>query len=243
MSKTKIGVFSVLLFGAMMLLIPATSITNAQGYEDRYGKINDVYYEDNRYYYQDDNEYVYEEYYYPSKEDKKKEPPMLFVNKEVLYCDQIAIGNDTNCNENPPQEFPRFPGPNSNKWVQECSSMLCEDIDESLFDIKVENANVFEGSEKGTKLNFGERFNVIEQRSEGSQAFFTVDSPEFLIVAETACENAGFDSAFVDFIEFERETTFISCVNFEGECSGTIENSELKECTVKNYIAVVEGFS
>ena len=47
MSKTKIEVFSILMFGVMMLLIPATSITNASEY-DIYEKM------DNSYYYSDD---------------------------------------------------------------------------------------------------------------------------------------------------------------------------------------------
>ena len=47
-SKNKIGMFSVLIFGVMMLLIPATSIASAQEYEDRFGKINDLYYDDAR---------------------------------------------------------------------------------------------------------------------------------------------------------------------------------------------------
>ena len=86
MSKTKIGVFDALLFGVMMLLIPATSIASALEY-DRYGKVNDVYYEDDRYYkeiqYDDRNgyyedEYVYEENYYPPK-DKKKTIEIMYI--------------------------------------------------------------------------------------------------------------------------------------------------------------------
>ena len=51
-----------------MLLVPATSIVNAQEYGDRYEKENDVYYEDDRYYqekgkdryYNDDYGYGYD---------------------------------------------------------------------------------------------------------------------------------------------------------------------------------------
>ena len=159
MSKSKIGVFSILAFGIMMLLIPATSMASALEY-DRYGKANDVYYEDDRYYeeiqYNDRNgyyedEYVYEEYYYPpSHKDKKKEPPMLLVKKDVLYCDGIANGTGIDCDS-----FP-FPGPDSDRYVQECTAdnPVCNEIIEESFNIIVTDNVEFPGSEEGKKLNF-----------------------------------------------------------------------------------------
>ena len=90
---SKLGMFSVLALG-VMLLIPASSLlANAQEY--------DSYYNNN-----DNDEYYYEKDYYPQKDDKmKKEPPMLLVNKEVLFCNVIANGTSGVCS------FPNFPGP------------------------------------------------------------------------------------------------------------------------------------
>ena len=263
MSKTKnVGVFGVLLFGVMMLLIPATSIANAQEYDryyqekDRYS--NDYGYEKDRYYdeyRQNDYRNSYGNEYkkvdkksekYPiiienkipvphKVKEKKKELPMLTVNKEVLFCDLVANGTNNVCGEPP-----SWPGPNSDRWVQQCSSDDCEGIDESSFEIKVEQANVFEGSEKGTKLNFGVPFNVIEQRSEGADAFLKEEESGILLEAEFLCEEiAGFEGSFVDFIDIDSGDVFISCVLFEGDCSGTILNGEHKECTVKNHIAAL----
>ena len=224
MSKTKIGVFGALLFGVMILLIPATSIASAQEYEDRYGKVNDVYYEDDRYYYEDDNdEYVYEEYYYP-KNKNEKEPPMLLVKKDVLYCDVLANGTDTNCGFNP------IPGPDSERYVQECTAdiFLCNNITEDSFKMIVTDDVEFPSSEDGTKLNFnGERYTVTEEQNIGN---IVQDN------ANSVCQESGFDSGFTVIFS---DNLYLICVLNEGECSGIIQDGELNECTIKNYLTAV----
>lgn len=219
-SKSKIGVFSALLFGVIMLLIPATSIANAQEYGDRYEKVNDIYYEDDRYY-EDNDEHVYEEYYYyPSKDKKKmKEPPMLLVKKDVLYCDVIANDTGINCGTNP------FPGPESERYVQDCTadSFLCNTLNEATFEMIVTDNVEFPGSEDGTKLNFkGERYAVTEDVNLGLMQQ-DVDIP-------FQCQLAGFDDGF------KIVPDIIICTENIGECSGIIQDGELKECTIKNYV-------
>ncbi|MGD1837591.1 MAG: hypothetical protein ACPKPY_05985, partial [Nitrososphaeraceae archaeon] len=111
------------------------------------------------------------------KEEKKKmkEPPMLLVNKEILFCDVIANGTSDFC------ELP-LPGPDSNRYVQKCTSEICQDINPTIFDIKITPDIVFEGSQEGTKLNFnGERFTVTEES--------TLIDEEFVL----SCQKAGFD--------------------------------------------------
>ncbi|MGD1836471.1 MAG: hypothetical protein ACPKPY_00250, partial [Nitrososphaeraceae archaeon] len=185
MSKTKIGIFSTLLLGVMMLLIPAISISNAQEYEDRYGKVSYVDYEDNKYYYEDD-EYVYEEYYYPLK-DKKNEHPMLLINKTVLYCDSYSSDNKP-C-------FP-VPGPNSERYVEECTDTggsgaeVCNKINVTSFNMIVTDNIEFSGSEEGTKLSLnGERYTVTESVNVGEM--FQNESQN------SQCQEAGFDSGFM----------------------------------------------
>ena len=234
MSKTnKIGVFGALLFGIMMLLIPATSMVSAQE-NDRYGKTNnDVYYEDDRYYeeiqYNDRNgyyedEYVYEEYYYPpSHKDKKKEPSMLIVKKDVLYCDVIANGTGRDCGFSP------IPGPDSDRYVQECiaDDFLCDNLNEATFEMIVTDNVEFPGSEEGKKLNFdGERYAVTE----GTNLGIIERNSDFPF----QCQIAGFDDGFI------LGTDIAICTVFEGECSGIIQDGELKECTVKNYVVAVD---
>ena len=216
--------FSVLVLGIMILLISATSIANAQQY--------DSYYEDDRYYYEDyDNEYVYDEYYYPPqhKDKKHKESPMLLVDKEILFCDVIANGTSISCVE----EFNNnifVPKPDSNRYVQDCTNIQCQEINASLFTIKITDNIKFQGSEEGTKLNFnGERFTVTEE-------FIKTELSEDI---KKICQDSGFYNGGIIKLFTEnnnKELEFASCVLFEGECSDIVQNKELKECTVENYV-------
>ena len=175
----------------------------------------------------------------PYKEkEKKKEPPMLIVNKEVLFCDIIADGNSTNCFEQGTNSI--FPESNSGRYVQNCNDEQCQGIDDSSFEIKVENANIFEGNEDGTKLTFnGERFTVTEENSNAVETALVGFNPAFSLEIEFACQDSGFDSSYVFGIP-DGEFPIISCVDFEGDCSGFVQYGESKECTVKNHIVAVD---
>ena len=206
---SKVGMLSVLVLGVMMLLIPATSMASVQEY--------DSYYNNN-----DDDEYIYEKDSYLPKDGKmKKEPPMIKVNKEVLFCDVIADGNSSDCS-------PNFPGPNSGRYVEECTATtgifgeICDTVDEDFFDIVVTDDIKFPGSNDGTKINFtGDVFYVTEKDLRESAPL---------------CEKAGFDSAIFEMVD---GLPVGLCVLFEGDCSGFVHDGELKECTVKNYLVNV----
>ena len=59
MSETKnVGVFSILMFGVMMLLIPATSIASAAEYDKYYQEKRDPYSND----YKNENDRYYDDY-------------------------------------------------------------------------------------------------------------------------------------------------------------------------------------
>ena len=213
MSNTnKIGIFSILAFGIMMLLTPATSLANAQQY--------DPYYEDNEYYYEDD-------YYYP-KDKKEKEPPMLLVKKDVLYCD-LFNGIDQNCRENG-----NFVGPDSGRYGQDCTTNagseaeICSNINEEAFNIIITDDVEFPGSEEGTKLTFGERFTITEE-----SIFELNPNPTNQEIINSACQESGFDDGFI--LNLEGAPVIICTLN-EGECSDVIQDGELKECTVKNFV-------
>ncbi|MGD1836772.1 MAG: hypothetical protein ACPKPY_01785 [Nitrososphaeraceae archaeon] len=225
MSKTKIGVFGALMFGVMMLLIPATSIASAQEY-DKYYKEKDRYGKDYGYGYDNDRPVIIikNQFSEPHKDKKMKEPPMVLVNKEVLFCDVVANGTEDDC-DNP------VPEPNSDRWVQECTSEQCQGINPSTFDIAVTNTNLFEASEQSTKVNLDIRNFVVSEPSP------VPTGPGF----EFDCFEAGFDGVVVDFRDDGSNLQFASCVLFEGECSGTVQHGEQKECTVKNYVFAVES--
>ncbi|MGD1838621.1 MAG: hypothetical protein ACPKPY_11275 [Nitrososphaeraceae archaeon] len=264
MSKTKIGVFGVLLFGVMMLLIPATSIASAAEYDryyqekDRYS--NDYEYDNDRYY-DDYRQTSYDKQYkkvdkkesdrpviivdnkipiphHEKKEKKMKEPPMVLVTKEVLFCDTIASGDGLFCTTN---DGGVLPGPNSDRYVTQCSSESCEGIDDSSFEIKVENANIFEGDEDGTKLIFnGERFTVTEENSNAVETALVGLDFGASLELELICQESGFDSSYVYGMSGDGFILVASCVQFEGDCSGIVQNDQLKECTVKNYVVSTE---
>ena len=254
--NSKFGMFSVLVLGIMMLLIPATSMANAQEYDDRYyedkeyKKIDKKSYnepykkeDERKSYYKDDNKkseepiIIIKNEPIQKKEKKKemKEPPMLVVKKDVLYCDIVA--ND----EEPFTCFEEssFPGPDSDRYVQECpdgSELLCNIINESSFDMIVTDNIEFPGSEKGKKITFnGERYTVSEEPNIGIE-----DQDDEL---DFFCQESGFDGGFeIDevFLGFLFPDS-IFCTVFEGECSGIVQDGELKECTIKNYlVAVIE---
>ena len=247
--NSKFGMFSVLVLGIMMLLIPATSVANAQEYDDRYyeeqyEKVDKKSYnepykkeDERKSYYIDDNDKYKKDDKEKSEEpiiiiknepivkkDKKKkmkEPPMLIVKKDVLYCDEIANGmSPLVCLT---EEDGPFEGPDSDSYVQECTddNFGCS-IDEASFNIIVTDDIEFPGSEEGTKLNFnGERFTVTEDVNVGGiEQNGSVNSQ---------CQEVGFDGGFL-------LDNLLICTLNEGECSGIVQDSELKECTVKNYV-------
>ena len=243
--NSKFEMFSILVFGIVMLLIPASSLANAQEYEDKeYKKIDKKSYneqykkkDERKAYYNDDKEkseeplIIIKNEPIVKKEKKKemKEPPMLLVKKDVLYCD-FVVGEETS----PCSSDNGIAGPDSGKYVQQCNDndFVCENINESSFDMIVTDNIEFPGSEKGKKINFnGERYTVSEEPNIG-----IVGQDEGL---DNQCQEAGFDSGFIVEGDFP---LLIFCTVFDGECSGIVQDGELKECTVKNYLIEEEVF-
>ena len=213
--NSKFGMFSVLVLGIMMLLIPVSSLANAQEYDQYYE--NEQYKKDNK---SDEPVIIIKNEPIQKKEKKeKKEHPMLLVKKDVLYCDRLTNSTGTNCG------FP-IPGPDSDRYVQECTTnnFLCNTIDEAAFDMIVTDNIEFPGSENGKKITFnGERFTVTEDANIGE--IRQIEGVNFV------CQEIGFDGGF-------ELAGFIMCTLNEGECSGIIQDGELKECTIKNYVAI-----
>ena len=170
--------------------------------------------------------------------DKKmKEPPMLLVKKDVLYCDRIANGTFSVCFG----ETSAFPGPNSGRHVQDCNAttgqqgIVCDTIDETTLNLVVSDNIEFPGSEEGTKVNLnGERYTITEK----------VDNVQMNLVgsAQSECNESGYDDGIVVNTGVQNNIVFV-CVLFEGDCSGIIQDGEIKECTVKNYVQSVSATS
>ena len=247
--NSKVGMFSVLVIGVMMLLIPATSVANAQEYEDRYYEdkqykkvykksYNESYNKENerKSFYNDDIKYkkddreksdepviiIKNEPIQKKEKKKMKEPPMLLVKKDVLYCDFTVDQGNVPC-----LVESDLVGPNSDKYVQECNNdFVCDRVNESSFDMIVTDNIEFPGSEDGKKINFnGERYTVTEESNIG-----IIDSN---IEIDFECQEAGFDGGFILEGDFP---ILLFCTVFEGDCSGIVHYDEIKECTIENYL-------
>ena len=58
------------------------------------------------------------------------------------------------------------------------------------------------------------------------------------------CQDSGFDTGDIrTFVSGQQTLEQITCVNFVGECSGTIDNGETRECTVQDYIVNINEIS
>ncbi|MGD1835017.1 MAG: hypothetical protein ACPKQO_04780 [Nitrososphaeraceae archaeon] len=222
MLKSKIGIFSALMFGVMMLLIPATSIANAQEYNDRY--------------YEED-EYVYEEYYFPSKDKKEMKPAILKITKELFMCDNILNVNETNPNFECEDEYKGFQftaffpqPPDSDQYVS-CDDIECPGIDESDFSAAVykdiaiarDLSSTEQTSVDLTKINYI----VSEDRADD---VINQDGDQCSIVGFN--DGTNYEAILSDELIVDYEI----CVLYEGDCEGTIHPGEVKECTVKNFI-------
>ena len=173
------------------------------------------------------------------KKEDKKEPAMLLVEKEVLFCDTIASDENSFC-ENELSNM-EFPGPDSGRYI-ECTdggfADVCEKINTESFNIVVTDDIEFPGQEEGTKFNIGkdtERYTVLEEGDSIDESFVSM------------CLASGFDDGIIVDVSNNNGqdnespiSSVQSCVLFEGECSGIVQNNELIECTVQNYIVGVE---
>lgn len=268
MSKTKIGVFGALLFGVMMLLIPATSIANAQEYEDRYGKVNDIYYEQDRHYEKDryNNDYGYgndrhyekiqykddyRESYEPYKKDNKKaDRPVIIIENKI-------------------------PIPHKDKEKEKDGVLI---VKKELF--QCFNSKTFDGlcDETGGEPGFGGPISMVQgpdsplyQDCSDPQVDcrYSVDDFEIDIVRgekrtstpdgiEVKLSGKEYfveeDDVRTDYnveqsckisgfdqggiIGLSAVSEFGVCIIYEGDCSGELHPGDQKECTVKNYLPI-----
>ncbi|MGD1836554.1 MAG: hypothetical protein ACPKPY_00665, partial [Nitrososphaeraceae archaeon] len=145
MSKSKIGIFGVLMFATMMMLVPASlaDIYAAEKKDRYYDK--DRYYEDDRYYDDkrgyNDNDYSSERHYIEDNyydDSYKKKPAIVEIKKELFVCDNIVNVTEENpsfrCNFSDRIFFPA--PPDSDQYVS-CDTVECTGIDESDFAVQV----------------------------------------------------------------------------------------------------------
>ena len=225
MSYKKIRTFSIfLLLGIAALFLPATALQNsivmAQEYYPEYD-------EENQYYNQE---------YDPYQNDNNNNAPIVNVEKKLFVCNNVTDSpNDYQCEgtriliENDDDDFViSYPStPESGDYIP-CNDEICPFIDESDFSVQIfkDVATVRDLSQEGTPVNLDKFHYTVTERS-----------IEDIITANSQCSTVGFShDAFVEKITDDSLIFYAICVNYVGECEGTIYPGEVKTCTVENYI-------
>src|ERR671912_441727 len=222
MSYKKIRTFSIfLLLGIATLFVPVTalqnSIANAQEYYNEE-------YEENGY---------YNEEYDPYKNDNNKNAPIVNVEKNLFVCNDVN-GIPDNITDTPvfiectsPSSFFFPAAPDSGEYIP-CDDERCPFIDESDFGAQIfkDVATVRELSPEGTSVNL-DKFHYTVTEGEIDDRITNDD-----------CSAVGFDDSnfFLTLLEDGILVIVDICVNYVGDCEGTIYSGEVKTCTIENYV-------
>ena len=228
MSDKKIRIFSTfLLLGIATLFVPVTalqnSIANAQEYYNEE-------YEENGYYNQE---------YDPYKNDNNKNAPIVNVEKNLFVCNDVN-GIPDNITDTPvfiaclsPAIFFFPAAPDSGEYIP-CDDEICPFIDESDFGAQIfkDVATVRNLSPEGTPVNL-DKFHYTVTEGE-------IDDR----ITNDECSAVGFDDSnfFLTLLEDGTLVEAFICVNYVGDCEGTIYSDEVKTCTIENYIFEVDFF-
>jgi len=230
MSYKKIRTFSIfLLLGIASLFIPVTalqnSIANAQEYYNEEYEVNGYYNQE----------------YDPYKNDNNKNAPIVNIEKQLFVCND-ANGIPDNITDdgvfiecpNPANSF--FPAePDSGEYIP-CNDEICPFIDESDFGAQIfkDVATVLELSPEGTPVNLDKFHYTV------TEGFID----ERITTGFDECSAVGFDHSkfFFTLLEDGIEFDAFICVNYVGDCEGTIYSDEVKTCTIENYIPFAAFF-
>jgi hypothetical protein len=116
-----------------------------------------------------------------------------------------------------------------------CDDEICPFIDESDFGAQIfkDVATVLDLSPEGTPVNL-DKFHYTVTEGLIDERISTGDS----------CSAVGFDGSkfFVTLLGDGRWVQANICVNYVGDCEGTIYPGEVKTCTIENYLVEVDFF-
>ena len=227
MLDKKLGIFSpMLFFGVATLFLPATalqnSIANAQEFYPEY--------EENEYYYDQE----YDPYKNTNNNDNYKNGPIVNVEKKLFVCNNATQNPiDFFCSSTNPEEFFLIPEAIDSGEYIPCNDEICPFIDESDFSAQIfkDVATVRDLTPKGTTVNLDKFHYSVTERD-----------IEDIITTDGFCNAVGFShSNFSTKITDDNVIFYDMCVNYVGDCEGTIYPGEEKTCTIENYI--YSGFS
>ena len=222
MSYKQIRTFSIfLLLGIATLFVPVTALQNSIAMAQEY--YNEEY-EENGYYNQE---------YDPYQKDEKN-APIVNVEKNLFICNDVNNLPD-NVTDTPiffecpnPANFFYPAAPDSDEYIP-CNDEICSFIDESDFGVQIfkDVATVHDLSPEGTPVNLDKIHYTV-----------TEDEIDQRITTSDGCSDVGFDhfKFFSTLLEDGTEVYADICVNYVGDCEGTIYSDEVKTCIVENYI-------
>src|ERR671911_1216481 len=217
MSYKKIRTISIfLLLGIATLFVPVTalqnSIANAQEYYNEE-------YEENEYYNQE---------YDPYQNDNNKNAPIVNVEKNLFICNDVNNLPD-NVTDTPiffecitPAFFFIPAGPDSGDYIP-CNDEICPFIDESDFGVQIfkDVATVHDLSPEGIPVNLDKLHYTVTERL-----------IEDRIPTNDQCSIVGFTHGLFPEKIVDDSLVFNGiCVNYVGDCEGTINPGEVKKCT------------
>ncbi len=224
MSSKKIRIYSLfLLLGVASLFIPITALQNSIAMAQEYYPE----YKENEYSNQESNTYS-------NYNDNKA--PVVNVEKKLFVCNEVNNFPD-NLIDTPisfecpnPANFKYPASPDSDEYIP-CNDELCLPtvIDESDFGVQIfkDVATVRELSPEGTPVNLGKFHYTV-----------TEDGIDQRITTDDVCSAVGFNhyKFYNKLLEDGHVATGKICVNYVGDCEGTIYSDEVKTCTVENYV-------
>ena len=162
--------------------------------------------------------------------------PIVNVEKQLFICNNVTGSLDDffACVGQRPVEFPDFffpPALDSGEYIP-CNDEICPFIDESDFSAQIfkDVATVRDLTSEGTPVNL-DKFHYSVTEGQISDTITTDDT----------CDAVGFThDLFYEKVIDDRDVNYFICVNYVGDCEGTIYPGEEKTCTIENYI--VERF-
>jgi hypothetical protein len=173
---------------------------------------------------------------YNSYQNDEKNAPIVNIEKKLFICNDVNNLPD-NVTDVPvffecpnPANFFYPAAPDSDDYIP-CDDELCPPnyIDESDFGAQIfqDVATITELSPDGVPINVDKYHYTV-----------TEDDIDQRITTDDQCSAVGFDhfKFYNKLLDNGTEVYADICVNYVGDCEGTIHTDEVKTCTVENYI-------
>lgn len=211
---------------AMLITFASSNIFSNIMASSSYEEIYPLSYEEEGSY--SSNEYSnddgYEKNSYDPYKDNIKKDHIVKIEKKLFICENVKPNTFFQCVEG---QFSLASPPGSVRYL-ECNEQLCPLVDESDFSVQLfkDVATIHDLSPQGTLINLDKLHYTV---TEG----FISDR----IGPDNLCKSSGFShSSFKQQVLGNMLVSYSICINYVGDCEGTINPGEVKTCTIENYI-------